>query len=47
MKEPSAPNPTATANEKNRNEVVKLNFELIFYEIITQGYKQLHQSDLA
>ena len=24
MKEPSAPNPTATANEKNRNEVVKL-----------------------
>lgn len=34
IKEPNAPKPTATAREKNKNEVVKLSLELVFYEII-------------
>ena len=33
IKEPSAPNPTAIARENNKNDVVNISFELVFYEI--------------
>ena len=34
IKEPIAPNPTANARAINSNEFGKLNFGLVFYEII-------------
>jgi hypothetical protein len=45
MNEPSAPNPTATAKQNNKNEVVMVNFELVCYEIVILMYKLIFLLD--